>query len=166
MDGSADAIVNMTLEERCVVLSKTVVSRLGHFLIVDSGEGGLGFVANQGAQVGCCLLMLLSLLSLSSPYIVIFYFNHNSPFHHTHTSFACTHKILSFSSNCSFTQHFTSSQRHAVEISEEQLERLNAAMEAHTTLLLNVNNDALILILPEDPIHINTNGIVADSGAS
>jgi len=53
-----------------------------------------------------------------------------------------------------------------VEISEEQLERLNAAMEAHTTLILNVKNDALILILPEDPNQINANGIVADSGAS
>jgi len=58
VDGSADTIVNMTLEERCVVLSKTVVSRLGHFLILDSGEGGLGLVANQVAQVGCCLLFV------------------------------------------------------------------------------------------------------------
>ena len=75
MDKSANKIVNTTLEERCVVLSKTVVSRLGHFLIVDSGEGGLGLVANQVAQVGCCLLMLLS---LSSPHIVILFSNHHN----------------------------------------------------------------------------------------
>ena len=80
MDGSANTIVNMTLEKLCVVLSKTVVSRLGHFLIVDSGEGGLGLVANQVAQVGCCLLMLLSIFSLFSPHIVILFSNHNSLF--------------------------------------------------------------------------------------
>ena len=52
MDGSADTIVNMTLEALCVVLSKTMISRLGHFFTVDSGEGGLenlALAANQRA---------------------------------------------------------------------------------------------------------------------
>ena len=52
MDESANTIVNTTLEERCVVLSETVVSRLGHFRykipLPSPGDLAVAFSATRG----------------------------------------------------------------------------------------------------------------------
>ena len=52
MNESANTIVNTTLEERCVVLSETVVSRLGHFRykipLPSPGDLAVAFSATCG----------------------------------------------------------------------------------------------------------------------
>jgi hypothetical protein len=54
--------------------------------------------------------------------------------------------------------------KRAKEYSDAQLAAVNAAIEAHTTLLLDIKIDAPIVILPENPNAIHSKGIVADLG--
>jgi hypothetical protein len=54
--------------------------------------------------------------------------------------------------------------QRAQEISDAQLEAINAAIEAHTTLLIDIKIDAPIVIVPENPNKVDTLGIVADLG--
>ena len=58
----------------------------------------------------------------------------------------------------------THCNNRAKEYSDAQLAAVNAAIEAHTTLLLDIKIDAPIVILPENPNAIHSKGIVADLG--